>query len=95
MGWGEMRTPDDLAALREALEFYADPANWQAVELERSGENVLVERGPAHDGGRRAREVLGCPEPVVDSVAEGLGFWITAITDLGPARPDLRAVPSE
>lgn len=95
MGWGEVTAPNEAAILREALEFYADPANWRAVELERNGENVLAERGPAHDGGRRAREVLGHPEPTADSVAEGLGFWITAITDLGPARPDLRAVPSE
>ena len=45
--------------LREALEFYADPANWEAVEVEKFSD-VLSSwaSGSAVDGGERARKAL-------------------------------------
>jgi hypothetical protein len=55
----------EAAALRTALEFYADNANWQsrvirtAFDSEGNITGQECETGPAWDAGARARQALG------------------------------------
>lgn len=55
--------PEYVRNLEAALAFYADPVNWESVEIEKISD-VLSSwtSGPAVDGGERARRALAYAE---------------------------------
>lgn len=58
---------EEVGRLRATLDFYADPANWQATCIAAAGPDgpnpgaSEWESGPAIDGGYRARVALNVP----------------------------------
>lgn len=59
----------EVKRLREALDFYANPENWEAKFVGMAGSTEpnpgasVWESGPANDGGERARRALNVPLP--------------------------------